>query len=203
MDEKDSKLVKELMKQLKKIDNPDIVLLDTPTTHIAKTNFFLLKGLLDLEDKKGYFLTLDRPHQNMAYLLNNHDINQENIWYIDTVSHLSGRKRVDRENVDLVDNIFQIEKLTEVLKRKERKNDSLGTLGEIDFVLIDNLGPMLNYNNIEKIEEFVSSFKELILSHDNLTGCLLMDSNSNEDLDKVVKRYVKNVIDVKKLKEDI
>ncbi len=202
MDEKDSKLVKALMKELKKIEKPDIVFLDTPTTQIAKTNFFLLNGLLDLEDKKGYFMTLDRPHQNMAYLLNNHDINQENLWYIDTVSHLSGGKKVDRENVDLVDNIFQIEKLTEVLKKGEKRND-LGTLGEIDFVLIDNLGPMLNYNNIENIEDFVSSFKELIFSHDNLIGCLVMDSESNKDLDKVVRRYVKNVIEVKKLKEDI
>ncbi|MFW5945417.1 MAG: hypothetical protein ACOCTN_00905 [Candidatus Natronoplasma sp.] len=203
MDEKDSKLVKDLMKELKEIDNPDIVLLDIPTTQIAKTNFFLLKGLLDLEDKKGYFMSLDRPHQNMAYLLNNHDINQENIWYIDTVSHLSGGKKVDRENVDLVDNIFQIEKLTEVLKRKERKSDRFGTLGDVDFVLIDNLGPILNYNNIEKIEEFVSSFKELIFSYDDLIGCLLMDSDTNKDLDKVVRKHVKNVIDVKKLKEDI
>lgn len=191
------------MKELKEVDNPGTVLLDTPTTQIMKTNFFLLKGLLDLEDKKGYFMTLDRPHQNMAYLLSNYKINQENIWYIDNVNHLSGNKKIYRNNVDAVENAFQIEKLTEILKEKQGKRNDFGNLENIDFVLIDNLAPMLNYNNIENIQEFLSSFEELIISHDNLIGCLVMDSNSNKNLDRIVRKHVKTVIDVKKLKEDI
>ncbi len=203
MDGKDLELVKSLMKELKKVDNPGTILLNTPTTQIAKTNFFLLKGLLDLEDKKGYFMSLDRPHQNMAYLLNNHDINQENIWYIDTVNHLSRRKRVDRENVDFVNNAFQIEKLAGILEEKEGKRKDFGTLENIDFVLIDNLSTVSNYNNIDKIQDFLSSFEDLIISHDNLIGCLVMDSDSNEELDRIVRKHVKNIINVKKLKEDI
>jgi len=203
MDGKDLELVKSLMKELKKVDNPGTILLNTSTTQIAKTNFFLLKGLLDLEDKKGYFMSLDRPHQNMAYLLNNHNINQENIWYIDTVNHLSGREQVKRENVDVVNNAFQIEKLAGILEEKEGKRKDFGTLENIDFVLIDNLTPMLNYNKIKKIQDFLSSFKDLIVSHDNLIGCLVMDSDSNEDLDEIVRKHVKNVINVKKLKEEI
>ena len=203
MDGKDLELVKSLMKELKKVDNPGTILLNTSTTQIAKTNFFLLKGLLDLEDKKGYFMSLDRPHQNMAYLLNNHDINQENIWYIDTVNHLSRRKRVDRENVDFVNNAFQIEKLAGILEEKEGKRKDFGTLENIDFVLIDNLSTVSNYNNIDKIQDFLSSFEDLIISHDNLIGCLVMDSDSNEELDRIVRKHVKNIINVKKLKEDI
>ncbi len=191
------------MKELKKVDNPGTVLLDTPTTHIMKTNFFILKGLLDLEDKKGYFMTLDRPHQNMAYLLNNHQINQKNIWYIDTVNYLSGKKKIYRKNVEAVKNAFEIEKLTEILEETGEKRNGFRTLEDIDFVLIDNLAPMLNYNNMENIQEFLSSFEELIISHNNLLGCLVMDSDSNEDLDKIVKKHMKNVVDVKKLKEDI
>jgi len=191
------------MKELKKVDNPGTVLLDTPTTQIMKTNFFILKGLLDLEDKKGYFMTLDRPHQNMAYLLNNHQINQKNIWYIDTVNYLSGKKKIYRKNVEAVKNAFEIEKLTEILEETGEKRNGFRTLEDIDFVLIDNLAPMLNYNNMENIQEFLSSFEELIISHNNLLGCLVMDSDSNEDLDKIVKKHMKNVVDVKKLKEDI
>jgi len=203
MDGKDLELVKSLMKELKKFGNPGTILFNTSTTQIAKTNFFLLKGLLDLEDKRGYFMSLDRPHQNMAYLLDNHDINQENIWYIDTVNHLSGRERIDRKNVDFVNNTFQIEKLAGILEEREGKRNDFGTLENIDFVLIDNLAPMLNYNNIEKIQEFLSSLEDLIVSHDNLIGCLVMDSDSNQDLDRSVRRHVKNVINVKKLKEEI
>jgi len=203
MDKEDTKLVKNLVEELKKVDNPGTVLLDTPTTQVAKTNFFLLQGLLDFEDKKGYFITLDRPHQNMAYLLDNHDINQKNIWYIDSVRHLSGKMKIDRENVDFVDNAFQIEGLAGVLNEEKGKRNDFGTLDDIDFILIDNLGPMLNYNNIEKIKDFVSSFEDIISSHDNLIGCLVMDSDSNEDLNRIIRRHVNNVIDIRKLKEDI
>ncbi|MEF8832614.1 MAG: hypothetical protein V5A66_03740 [Candidatus Thermoplasmatota archaeon] len=203
MDEKDSTLVKNIIKEMKKVDDPGNILLDTPTTQIAKTNFFLLKGLLDLEGKKGYYITLDRPHQNMAYLLNNHDINQENIWYIDTVTNIAGEKKANKENVELLDNAFQIEKLTQSLKGDGGKRDDFGSLGDIDFILIDNLGPMLNYNKIEKIQEFVSSFEELVISQDDLIGCLVMDSDINKDLDSTVRDHVKTVINVKKLKEDL
>ncbi len=203
MDKKDLKLVRDIMDELKRVDNPGTVLLDTLTTQIAKTNFFLLKGLLDLEDKKGYFMTLDRPHQNMAYLLDNHDINQNNIWYIDSVNHLSGNQKVYRNNVDVVDNAFEIETLTETLKEKKKRGEDFGTLDNIDFVLIDNLAPMLNYNNIDDMQKFLSSFEELITSYETLMGCIVMDSDSNPELDNIVKKHIKSIIDIKKLKEDI
>ncbi|MEF8832612.1 MAG: hypothetical protein V5A66_03730 [Candidatus Thermoplasmatota archaeon] len=158
---------------------------------------------MDLEDKKGCLMTLDRPHQNMAYLLDNNDINQENIWYIDPVNNLAGEKKVYRRNVDAVNNAFEIEKLPKILEEKCKKRDDFGGLENIDFVLIDNLGPMLNYNNIEKIQEFLRSFKDLIISQDDLIGCLVMDSNCNKELDSIVRDYVKTIINVQKLKEDI
>ncbi|MBS3789584.1 MAG: hypothetical protein KGY66_01560 [Candidatus Thermoplasmatota archaeon] len=206
MDGEDLKLVKNIMEKVKKSGDPDTVLFDTPTTQIAKTNFFILKGLLELKGKKGYFVSLDRPHQNMSYLLQNHDISQENIWYIDAVSHMSGSKRIGKknveENVDFVDNTFQIEEFVEFFKEKGVKRKNFGSLEDIDFILIDNVFPILNYNNIEKIQEFLSSFEELIASHENLFGLIVMNSNSHDNLDRIIKRHVKTVIDVKKLKED-
>lgn len=194
-------LVKEIMSRLNKVNGSSTVLIDTSTTMVAKTNFFLLKGLLDLGENKGFFVALDRPYQNMDYLLSNHDIDRGKIWYIDTVTGLSDKEKKDKGNVDFVNKSFEIERLTEVFE-EDKNRDGFGTIDEVNFVLIENLSPMLNYNSLEKIETFVKSFSEMIERHDQLLGCIVMDSAAHEELYELVRKYLKNIIDVKDLKEE-
>lgn len=195
-------LIQEIILKFNQLERPSTVLINTSTTMVAKTNFFLLKGLLDLEDEKGFFVALDRPYQNMDYLLSNHNIDREKIWYIDTATHLSGERKKDKKNVDFVNKSFEIERLVDVFK-DDNDRDGFGSLSEVNFVLIENLSPMLNYNSLEKIEEFVDSFTEMINRHDHLLGCLVMDSEAHEELYEVVRKYVSEVIDVKDLKEEL
>lgn len=203
MNEKNIELVKSIMGEIDNIDNPSTVLFDTSFTQIAKTNLLLLKGFLDMKDQKGYFVVLDRPHQYMAYLLHMHDISQDNIWYIDTVTHMSGEQKVDNENVDFIEGAFHIEQLFEKFDERESENSQFAQPDEVDFVLIDNISSMLNYNSMDNVEEFVKSFKELVDGYDNLMGCLVVDSDSHPDLDKVVRKYINPVIDVDKFKEEL
>ncbi len=203
MNEKNLELVKKIMNEIDQVDNPGTLLFNTSFTQIAKTNLLLLKGLLDMEEKKGYFVVLDRPHQYMAYLLHMHDVSQENIWYIDTVTHMSGQKKVDRDNVDFVEGTFHIEQLFDAFEPGSDKESHFASPEDIDFVLIDNISSMLNYNSMDKIEEFVKSFKELISEYDDLMGCLVIDADSHPDLDKVIQKHISPVIDIKKFKEDL
>ncbi len=203
MNEKNIELVKKIMMEMKQIENPNTILFDTSFTQIAKTNLLLLKGFLDMEDKKGYFVVLDRPHQYMAYLLHMHDISQENIWYIDTVTHMSGGRKVDNENVDFIEGAFHIEQLFEKFEKNRSDDHQFASPNDVDFILIDNISSMLNYNSMEKVEEFVESFRSLVKNYENLTGCLVIDSDSHPELDKVIQKHVNPVIDVKKFKEEL
>ncbi|MFP4000365.1 MAG: hypothetical protein ACLFU5_00480 [Thermoplasmata archaeon] len=197
----DIELVKGFMDRLKGLDGSNTLLIDTPTTMVAKTNFFLLKGLLDLEDKKGFFVALDRPYQNMDYLLKNHDIDRRKIWYIDTVTGISGEKKKEMKNVDFVNKSFEIENMVEVFER-DTDRDGFGSMGDVDFVLIENLSPMLNYNSIEKIEKFVKSFSDMIDRYENVLGCIVMDSEAHEELYERVRKFVNHTIEVKDLMEE-
>ncbi len=197
----DKKLVKELISRIIKTGNSGTVIIDTSTTMVVKTNFFLLKGLLDLEKKKGFFVALDRPYQNIDYLLKNHDIDRERIWYIDTVPRLSKEKKGNEKNVDFVDKTFEIENLMEVFE-SGKDRDGFGTLDDVDFILIENLSSMLSYNSLDKVEQFVGTFREMINIHDHLLGCIVMDTEAHQKLYDVVKKHVNKVIDVRDLKEE-
>lgn len=204
MNEKDLDTVKGLMEEIDGIEGHDnkSLLFDTSFTQIAKTNLLLLKGLLDIKDKKGYFVVLDRPHQYMAYLLHMHDISQENIWYIDTVTHMSGQEKVEKDNVDFVEGPFHIEHLFDALEPKSEEQSNFASPEEIDFVLIDNISSMLNYNSIEKAEEFIESFKELIDKSEGIMGCLVIDSDSYPELDSIIRNYLDEAIEIDSIKED-
>ncbi len=206
MNEKDLELVKKLMERIDEVRNEDncsSFLFDTSFTQIAKTNLLLLKGFLDMKDTKGYFVVLDRPHQYMAYLLHMHDVSQENIWYIDTVTHMSGQERVEKDNVDFVDGPFHIEHLFDAFEPKSKKESNFASPEDIDFVLIDNISSMLNYNSMEKAEEFIKSFKELIDKSDGVMGCLVIDSDSHPELDSIIKKYLDKFIEIDSLKEEL
>lgn len=205
MNEKDLAIVDKLMGRIDEVEKNGCrsLLFDTSFTQIAKTNLLLLKGFLDVKDKKGYFVVLDRPHQYMAYLLHMHDVSQENIWYIDTVTHMSGQEKVEKDNVDFVEGPFHIEHLFKALEPKSEKQSNFASPDEIDFVLIDNISSMLNYNSIEKAEEFIQSFKELIDQSGGITGCLVIDSESHPELDSKIKKHLDDSIDIDSIKEEL
>ncbi|MBS3817263.1 MAG: hypothetical protein KGY76_06840 [Candidatus Thermoplasmatota archaeon] len=206
MNEKDLTLVKRLMEEVDEVKKDDpcpSILFDTSFTQIAKTNLLLLKGFLDIKDKKGYFVVLDRPHQYMAYLLHMHDVSQENIWYIDTVTHMSGQEKVEGDNVDFVEGPFHIEKLFEAFKPKGENQSHFASPEEIDFVLIDNISSMLNYNSMDKVEDFIGSFRELIEESDAIVGGLVIDNESHPELNEVIRKHLDKFIDIEDIKEEL
>lgn len=202
MNEADLSLVDTIMDAIDEQSNSRSLLFNTSFTQIAKSNLLLLKGLLDYEHKKGYFVVLDRPHQYMAYLLHMHDISQENIWYIDTVTHMSGTEKVDSDNVDFVKGPFHIEHLFDAFEPEKNDNSHFASPQEIDFVLIDNISSMLNYNSIDKVEEFIESFHKLVQSREDLMGFVTIDKNSHADLYDVISKHFDNVIDIEELKNE-
>ncbi len=204
MNERDITLAKNLMKKIDEVRGGKSTLsliVNTSFTQIGKINLLLLKGFLDLEGKKGCFVVLDRPHQYIAYLLNMHDISQENIWYIDTVSQMSGQKKEEGDKVNFVEGPFYLENLFDAFVSDE-KGTALVSRDKVDFVLVDNISSMLSYNTMDKVEEFLRSFKDLVDSSNGMVGCLVIDSNSYPDLENKVREYMDSYIDMQDCQED-
>ncbi|MFP4142343.1 MAG: hypothetical protein ACLFT7_03250 [Thermoplasmata archaeon] len=191
------------LNQFEENHSSGLVLIDTTFTNIAKSNLLLLKGFLDLEDKKGYFIAIDRPHQYMAYLLNMHEVDYDHLWFIDTVSQVSGQKNVNSDNVNFLDGPFHIEQLLSVFEgASENSKNSLTSIDENDFIMIDNIFSMLKYNTKESVEDFVGSFRELLSRYEGIIGTLVLDSESNPDLYDLIKNYVNKKINLEGMKDE-
>ncbi len=205
MNERDLKVVDKIFNEIHELDNRGSIVFKTNFTQIAKTNLLLLKGLIDINNEAGLFVVLDRPHQYMSYLLHMHDITQENLWYIDTVSHMSGEKAKDNDNVNFLDGPFHVEDLFESFEA----HIDIGSKGKftdidnINFILVDNVSTMLNYNTTDRVKKFIELFKDFIDNHAHLLGGITIDPESNPELNDIVNEYFDYKIDIETIKKEV
>ncbi len=204
MNERDLRFVERIMEEIRGHRNSSLLVFNTSFTQIGKTNLLLLKGLLDIEKESGFFVVLDRPHQYMSYLLHMHKVNQENIWYIDGVSHASGLKKKDSDHVNFLEGPFHIENLFDKIGFgsifAERGFPSSET---VDFFIIDNIATMLNYNDIDNVEKFVLSFRNFIETNPHIMGGVTIDKESNPELSEILIENSEYMIEVEALKKDV
>lgn len=205
MNESDLKLVERIVEELDDIDNRGSVVFDTTFTQIAKTNLLLLKGLMDKKEEKGLFVVLDRPHQYMSYLLHMHDVRQENIWYIDTVTKMADGVQKDEENVNFLEDQFHVGDFFNVFESEITTGleGRFSSMENIDFMILDNISTMLNYNRIEEVEKFIKNGADFISEHPHLMGGVTVDSESNPELYEVMTKNFDFIIDVEKLKKEV
>ncbi len=204
MNQRDLQFVEKIMEEIRGLRNSATLVFNTTFTQIGKTNLLLLKGLLDIEQLTGYFIVLDRPHQYMSYLLHMHKVSQENLWFIDSVTHQSGVKMELSDRVEFLEGPFHVENL---FKTFEMINDGKGkgfvSMDRVDFLLVDNIATMLNYNNIEQIEEFVISLKAYIEKYPHMMGGVTIDKESHPELSEILLEHYDYMIDLEDLKKDV
>lgn len=188
------------------INHRNKVLFSVSYERIAKTNLILLRALLEELKKKGILITIDRPHQYMEHLLRMHRINYENLLFIDTIARFSGNIISDNLNVGnvrILDSPFQIDILPELFATKPE--DLSGVEGKIDitgvdFILIDNVATMLNYNDPNSVERFLEDYMAKFRNLNNILISLTLDRVAYNSLYQVVRRLFDREIDVNDLK---
>lgn len=204
MNEKDIEIAKKVAEEINGVGNSDSIVFDTNFTQIGKTNLLLLKGLLDIENKNGFFVVLDRPHQYMSYLLSMHDVSQENIWFIDGVTHQSGGKEEAKQNVNFLEGPFHIENLLDNIEYNiKQSKGEFPSPEKIDFFLIDNIAAMLNYNSIDNIESFIESFSDFIDRYQHVMGGMTVDKESYPELTELLLEYFGFIIDIEETKKEV
>lgn len=205
MNERDLKIVDGIFNELHEIETRGSVVFNANFTQIAKTNLLLLKGLLDIDGEKGLFVVLDRPHQYMSYLLHMHDVSQERLWYIDTVTHVSGGKREEDKNVNFLEDPFHVEDLFESFGTHVNAGfqGEFTDIDNIDFILVDNVATMLNYNETKRVERFIKVFHSFLSDHPHVLGGLTIDPESNPELNEIINNYFDFVIDVETIKKEV
>lgn len=205
MNRNDLQLMSKLLPQISDPNRGNRLLLLVNYMRIAKTNLILLKALLEELNKRGIFISIDRPHRYMGHLLRIHRINYANLLFIDTITTFSSDKFNDvggESNVKIIESPFQIHLLPELLSMSPVKYDNVGykiDLTDVDFIIIDNIAAMLNYNDHIMVEGFLESYLNKLTENRNILTPFLLDRTTHLSLYEAVRRLCDREIDVNEL----
>ena len=164
----------------------------------TRVNLILLRYFLQEMNLRGIFITVDRPHQYIGYLLKLHGIPQKKLLFIDTVSNISGENYSDKgSNVCFMDGPYQVGFLDEIIDNCYEAGDipkSNVDLKEFDFILIDDIAALAKYTDYDKMKELINSYLTSINRLDNLTAPIVLDINKNKELYEILKNNCEKII---------
>jgi hypothetical protein len=90
MNERDIAFMDRFLREVAGSENGRRVLLSVRYNQINKINLILLRALMMKLGKRGLFVTVDRPHQYMTYLLDINKIPRDDLLFMDIISRFSG-----------------------------------------------------------------------------------------------------------------
>ncbi len=169
--------------KLKKITPGKVNLVISKKTPIPELNYQILKYLITERKAKILFISIEKPHQYMTYILGMHGVPQRNITYLD----------------------IEDSKIKFPITLNNMKNLHIGgflhreiiVLKDYDYVVVDNIEHLQHIWTDESIKEFLTSLigdankygTSIIIpvrSTENYPGKLAMDMcNEKIDIDEV------------------
>lgn len=199
MNERDLQLAEAINKIMVETNEPSVYLIHTKYTNVVRVNLVVLEAFLEIKAKKGIMITIDRPHQYVSHLMQLHEINQNNLSFIDAISaHSSDTKDGSADSVPQR-GPFNIETLPEFLLNSEKENlGPLADLTGIGFIVIDNVSTLLIYNTTESVKRFFENYlratKEFKPS--TVLTVVVMDRDLQPVLFEFISGFSKKVLEV-------
>ncbi len=188
MNQRDINLMQAIIREIGDVGAGERVLFKVSYNRIVQINLVILKILLDEWMKQGIFITVDRPHNYMDHLLKMHRVeNRHRLTYIDAIGNYSGAESGSSETNAVNHTPFQIEKLPDDLIKGIRNGSGMVDMRTNDFILIDNLAAMLNYNPLESVVTFVDRYLKAIALYDSIFTALFIDSRNHPGLYDAIK----------------
>ncbi len=170
----------------------------------TRVNLILLKYFLQEMNLRGIFITVDRPHQYISYLLKLHDIPQKNLLFIDTVSRISGGSS-DSEgmNVNFMDGPYEVDFFKQIISGCYEAGDipkNNVDFKEFDFILIDDIAAFVKYMDEDEAKELIISYLNGIKRLENIIAPVVLDINRNKKLYKILKVECERIIFINLMK---
>ena len=184
------------------------ILVVSKYTERTRVNLVLLKFFLTEMNMRGIFITIDRPHQYIEYLLKLHGISQDKLLYIDVVSRLSGEIYLnDNSNVFFMDGPYEVgflEKVMDGCCEPEPVINGISknyvNLKEMDFILVDDIAALSKYLDDDGIKQFIDSYMISIRRLATVIAPLVLDINKNKEMYKLLKQNCESIIFINLMK---
>ncbi len=178
MNEGDIQLMNKFLTEVTDRENGKRILLSVKYNRINKINLIILRALVQEQGKRGLFVTVDRPHKYMEYLLDLNKIPKDGLIFLDVISRFSGESSSPRCDVASNASPFKISELMDLMESGGGGSDARVAsidFGLLDFVMIDNLGAMLAYNELEDVSAFIQRYMKLIERYGRIFTAIVMD----------------------------
>ena len=190
MNEKDIVLMNKFLSEVSGRENGKRVLLSVKYNQISKINLILLRALIREQGKHGLFVTVDRPHQYMTYLLDLHKIPRDDLLFLDIISRFSGETSMVCDTETNTASPFRINELLDLLEQggggRDKRTAKID-FGLLEFIMIDNLGAMLSYNEMDDVAAFIQKYLHLVERYGRLFTAIVIDVRAQPDLYKAVQ----------------
>ena len=184
------------------------ILVVSKYTERTRVNLILLKFFLEEMNMRGIFITIDRPHQYIEYLLKLHGIPQDKLLYIDVVSHLSGEIHLnDSSNVFFMDGPYEVGFLDKAMDECYEPQPVIDNvpkdyvnLKEMDFILVDDIAALSKYLDDDGIKKFIDSYMMSIRRLATVIAPLVLDINKNKEMFNILKQNCESIIFINLMK---
>ncbi|MBU4501742.1 MAG: DUF835 domain-containing protein [Nanoarchaeota archaeon] len=180
---------KTLEKELKNLPENFVVMAIVPFKHFEEANLHLLSILINNYNRKGSYITINRPYKSMIQLLKRENIDIRNLFFIDCITkEISEQKK--SKNCYFVGSPNNLTEIAVALDPtfKEGKNK---------FVFLDSLDTLTVYNSVESVIKFAHFLTSKVRLHD-LSGVMLaVHENSDSRLIMELAQFCDKVIDLR------
>ncbi|MBI4448079.1 hypothetical protein HY643_03805 [Candidatus Woesearchaeota archaeon] len=161
-----------------------IVLAIVPSQHFEEANMHLLSILINDYGQKGSYLSINRPYTSMVSLMERNRIEHQNVSFIDCVSAGVSSVKKDLTNCVFINSPQDLTSISVALSELMKKPKQ-------DFVFLDSLNLLFQYNNTRLVIRFIHS----LISRIRLSGLKGVMLSLSEDTDKKIVAELSQLCD--------
>ncbi len=163
---------------IKKIEAGKVTVVECSKMPIAELNYRIIKHLVTVRKARILFISVEKPHQYMTYILSMHKVPQRSITYVDI-------NKNSRVRFPLTSKDMKNVKIGGFLKR------DFIALRDYEYIIIDNVEFLSHFWSAENLLEFLKSV--ILSAKEHGCGVLMPVTGARAD----VCEYLGKECDVK------
>jgi hypothetical protein len=167
-------------------------------TKVMKLNLLLLKIFLGKRSETGMFVSVDRPHSYTYAALKKQGVPQHGIIYIDIISKLTGIN-TEETQVKFTASGYAPKILSDYFSRAYIPEGAMRhfiNLDEMNFIIVDNIGVMLQYATMDRVKKFTADLLELLKKYASMRAVFIVDPEAAPEVHSYLKGFIEKEIPV-------
>jgi len=176
----------------KALEESGITLLRTSSENYQKVNMAVMRSLMSDLDLRGIYVTVNKPYGTITNVLEDHNIDTSNIFFIDAISEDLNEEAPERtKNVIFVDSPQNLTDISIVLSEAI---ENIPT--DEKFVFFDSMSVLTIYNDTNEVTKFAHYLTGKMRKW-NVAGVIIsVEDEMDHDIIFHLTQFCDNVIDV-------